>query len=133
MERQEQTIIRLTKNFLNQVEVSKGRKDEVEKIRKMFSADGVLIGTMSKMIRTENDINDYFEWFTKLPKLKIKEAKYNIVKVTDDVYINNAFVQWNMDKQQPVKARMTFIFRKNKIVELHSSKLPKPPKELKED
>jgi hypothetical protein len=133
MDKQGQTIIRLTKNFLNQVEVSKGRKDEVEKIRKMFSADGVLLGTMSKMIRTEDDINEYFEWFTKLPKLKVKEAKYNIVKVTDDVYINNAFVQWNMDKQQPVKARMTFIFRKNKIVELHSSKLPTPPKELKED
>ena len=48
----------------------------------------------------------------------------NINKLTNDVYINNSFIQWKWLHQDSIIARMTFIFRLEndldyKIFQLH--------------
>ena len=47
-----------------------------------------------------------------------------------NIYTNTALITWKWNNQEPVVARMTFIFKGNCIMQLHSSQLPDPPEEL---
>jgi hypothetical protein len=106
-------------------------KNNPKKVSELFCHDGSLLGTVSRIKRTGRPaIKEYFEYFARKPGIKVLNAKYNISKVTDRVYINSAFVTWGWDGlYQPITARMTFVFRKNMsgnfcIFQLHSSALP---------
>ena len=114
-------IARLTDNWINEVTVN---HDPVA-ISKLFCPDGNLVGTVSQVKRTGKDIEAYFDYFAKLPGIQVLKRKYNISKVTNNVFINTAFITWSWDGlPEPVTARMTFIFRDDCIFQLHSSKLP---------
>ena len=113
------------------IEVTKNNNPE--SIYKLFCQDGNLIGTASQIKRTGNDIKLYFNYFAKLPGLKVISREYNISKVTSNVYINSAFIKWQWDGLiEPVSARMTFTYRDKCIFQLHSSVLPDRNKNLYE-
>ena len=94
-------------------------------IYNLFCSDASLLGTVSQIKRTGDDIRKYFDYFAKLPGIEVIGKQYNISKITHNVYINSAFIIWNWDGlPEPVTARMTFIYRNNCIFQLHSSTLP---------
>ena len=96
-----------------------------QKVADLFCTNGSLIGTVSQIKRTGKDIKAYFDFFVNLPGIKVFEKKYEITKVSNDVYINTAFVTWYWDTlDKPIVARMTFVVKNNCIFQLHSSVLP---------
>lgn len=96
-----------------------------EAIYKLFCEDGNLVGTVSQVKRKGRDIKTYFNYFAKLPNIKIINKEYNISKVVDNVFINTAFITWFWDGlEKPIIARMTFVYRDKCIFQLHSSALP---------
>ena len=104
----EQEISDLTDMWCNMVTVS---HDPVA-IANMFCSDGNLIGTVSQDKRKGDDIKLYFDYFAKLSGIMIVDKHYNISKVTDNVFINTAFITWLWDGMKtPIVARMTFVFR----------------------
>ena len=122
----EQNIEKLTDNWIEMVTI----ENNPTKVAELFCSDGSLVGTVSKEIRTKENIKAYFNFFAKLPGIKVISRTYNISKISSNVYTNTAFITWNWDGlNEPIIARMTFIFRGNCIVQLHSSALP----ELNED
>ena len=122
----EQNIEKLTDNWIEAVTI----QNNPTKVAELFCSDGSLVGTVSKEIRTKENIKAYFNFFAKLPGIKVISRTYNISKISSNVYTNTAFITWNWDGlKEPIVARMTFIFRGNCIFQLHSSALP----ELNED
>lgn len=120
-------IAALNDNWIHQVTV----KNDPKAVSKLFCPDGSLVGTVSKEIRKHQDIYKYFVFFANLKGIRVVYKKYNIVKVTDSVYVNTAFIKWYWDGlKEPITARMTFIFRDNCIFQLHSSALPELNKAL---
>ena len=117
----ENDIINLTDNWCYQVTVN----HDSTAIANLFCKNGNLIGTVSQVKRKGDDIKRYFDYFANKPGLQILSKKYNISKVTSNVFINSAFVTWTWDGlEQPITARMTFIFKNKCIFQLHSSILP---------
>lgn len=112
-------------------------KNNPEKVVNHFCSDGILWGTDSKSLRTTPEtIDDYFQYFAKIPGITLKEAVMNVAKVTNDVYVNNVLSTITDDSlDEPRVARMTFIFRRDSdqwcIFELHSSGLPEMNEGLK--
>ena len=122
----EQNIEKLTDNWIEMVTI----ENNPTKVAELFCSDGSLVGTVSKEIRTKENIKAYFNFFAKLPGIKVISRTYNISKISSNVYTNTAFITWNWDGlNESIIARMTFIFRGNCIFQLHSSALP----ELNED
>ena len=114
-------ISTLTDNWCNEVTLT----HNPETIASLFCSDGNLVGTVSQVKRKGLDIKRYFNYFAKLPNIKIVKKEYNISKVTNNVFINTAFITWIWDGlENPIVARMTFVFRDNCIFQLHSSALP---------
>jgi len=102
------------------------------KIAKLFSNDAILVGTVSQIRRTGIDIQKYFDYFAKLPDIQVIHKDYMINHIGGNVWTNTAFITWKWKGlKNPIIARMTFIFRENKIVQLHSSALPELNKCLK--
>jgi len=122
-----QDISNLTDKWIYEVTII----NSPENIQTLFCKDGSLVGTVSKIIRTGEDIKFYFNYFSKLPGIKVVNKKYNIMKITNNVFLNTAFITWKWDSlKEPVTARMTFIYRDKCIFQLHSSVLPEINKNL---
>ena len=122
-----QDISNLTDKWIYEVTIN----NSPENIQTLFCKDGSLVGTVSKVIRTGEDIKFYFNYFSKLPGIKVINKKYNIMKITNNVFLNTAFITWKWDAlKEPVTARMTFIYRDKCIFQLHSSVLPEINKNL---
>ena len=116
-----QKIANLTNLWIKRVTID----NDAQAAFDMFCPDGSLIATVSKTKRLANDIKLYFNFFVNIPGIKVLSKKYYITNVTNNVYINTAFVTWKWDDlDKPIVARMTFIFRDNCIFQLHSSVLP---------
>jgi len=116
-----QNAATLTDNWIKAVTV----EHNPEAISKLFCTDGNLVGTVSQIKRQSVDIKRYFNFFAKLPGIRVIEKQYNISKITDNVSLNTAFITWMWDGlDKPINARMTFIFRGKCIFQLHSSALP---------
>lgn len=116
----ENGVAELTNKFLSNV-ADNNPKD----VANLFCDDAVLIATVSQIKRTKQDIEKYFNYFANLPNIHAIEKEFNIRKVSNNVYVNNAFVKLSWDNlPEPVTARMTFIIRGNCIFQLHSSGLP---------
>ena len=123
----EKEISKLTDNWINIVTLD----HDPQKISNLFCSDGSLVGTVSQIKRTGNDIKLYFNYFTKIPGIKVISKYYNISKITSNVFINTAFITWDWDNlDNPITTRMTFIFRDTCIFQLHSSILPEINKNL---
>jgi len=114
-------ITMLTDNWINEVTVNHNPRA----IYELFCKDGNLVGTVSQTKRKGKDIEKYFDYFAKLPGIKVVDKKYNISQLTKDVFINSAFITWYWEGlEEPITARMTFVFRGKCIFQLHSSTLP---------
>lgn len=123
-----QNTATLTDNWINAVTV----KHDPAYIASLFCSDGNLVGTVSQTIRKDDAIKQYFNYFAKLPGIKVLKREYDIQKVSNNVYLNTAFITWTWDDlDEPIVARMTFIFRGNCIFQLHSSALPDLNESLK--
>jgi hypothetical protein len=122
-----ESVAKLIDTWINYVSI----QHNPTKIANLFCNDGSLVGTISQIKRTGKDIKLYFDYFANLPGIRVIEKKYQITKITDDVYINTAFITWYWDAlEEPVVARMTFIIKNNCIFQLHSSVLPDVNKSL---
>ena len=122
------TIKTLTDLWIKEVTQNKNP----ESIYKLFCRDGILIGTVSQSERKKRDIKKYFDYFARLPELRVLSKFYSVTRITDNVYVNNALITWMWKGlKDPVIARMTFIYRNRCLFELHSSKLPDLNKDLK--
>ena len=121
-------ISNLTDHWCKEV----SEKNDPAAIARLFCPDGNLVGTVSQIKRTGAEIQAYFDYFAKLPGLKIIKKKYNISHVEKNVYINTAFITWSWKGlKNPIVARMTFVFRGDCIFQLHSSALPELHENLK--
>lgn len=115
------------KNWFDGVTV----QHDAKAVASLFSDDATLVGTVSQQVRTGNQIEQYFNFFVNLPNISATPLKSYLTNVSDDVYLNTLFVEWNWDGlEKPIVARMTFLFKKDKIYLLHSSGLPDRPDEL---
>jgi hypothetical protein len=120
-EKEERDIAFLTDNWIRAVTVN----HNPEEVASLFCDNASLIGTASQVKRKGKDIKLYFDYFAKLPNITILHKKYNISKVSRDVYINTAFITWTWaGLKKPLTARMSFVFKHHCIFQLHSSALP---------
>ena len=120
---QETTIRRLTDRWCDEVTV----KHDSTAISELFCKDGILIGTLSAGKRKNKDIKLYFDHFANLPSITILAKKYYISKVSDNVFINTAYITWSWgaeDGDINITTRMTFVYRGMHIFQLHSCVLP---------
>merc|ERR1712232_143307 len=117
-------------------------KSDPEVISGLFCDDGILVATAGVGLRMQTGSEDgwdmpkpegttiksYFEWFATLPEQAVIASHNNVAKVTETVWINNAWVNWAWSGNPGLTARMTFIVRAEPagdcIFELHSSQLP---------
>jgi hypothetical protein len=129
-------------------------KNDHGAITNHFCSDGILWGTVSQTLRnnmpveTNSDtsaITEYFKFFANIPGIEVLKTNDAIKPVTSNVFVNNALIKWNYDGlDEPLNARMTFIFRRNSgedeaasekgkfcIFQLHSSGLPALNEDLK--
>lgn len=117
-------IAKLTDNWIDAVV----KEQSPEKIAKLFCKNAELVGTVSQIIRRNEDIKLYFDYFAKLPNISVLEKEYNIMKIDPNTYMNTAYILWNWDGlEKPIMARMTFIFEigwNSCLIYLHSSALP---------
>jgi hypothetical protein len=114
-------ISNLTDNWINAVTIN----HDPQEIASLFCNDGNLVGTVSQVKRKGDDIKQYFQYFAKLPGIKVISKQYNISKVTSNVFINTAFIDWDWNGlDKPITTRMSFVFRDKCIFQLHSSALP---------
>ena len=121
------TIEHLTDEWINRVSV----EQNPQRIADMFCSDGNLVGTVSRVKRKGVYIKKYFNYFAKLDDIKVVNTKYHISKVTNNVFLNTAFITWTWSGlESPITARMTFLFRDHCIFQLHSSALPDINKKL---
>lgn len=116
-----QDISTLTDKWIYEVTIN----NNPENIQNLFCKDGSLVGTVSRVIRKGNDIKSYFNFFSKLPGIKVLNREYNIMKITNNVFLNTSFITWSWDGlKTPIVARMSFIYKDQCIFQLHSSSLP---------
>ena len=119
---QETTIRRLTDRWCDEVTV----KHDSTAISELFCKDGILIGTFFADKRNK-DIKVYFDHFANLPNITILAKKYYISKVSDNVFVNTAYITWSWGDEGGdinITSRMTFVYRGMHIFQLHSCVLP---------
>ena len=112
-------VFDLTNRWLTAVE-----SGDTEAIKKIFCPNASLIGTVSQTKRTDDDIAGYFDYFAKLPGLKVLKREHNIRQISPKVWTNSMFVTWKWDDAEPIITRMTFTIAGGCITQLHSSSLP---------
>lgn len=112
----------LTNDWIYDVTV----RHDADAVADRFCDDGSLFATVSPNLRKGCDILEYFKFFVNVPGIKVVHREYNISKVTNGVWLNSAFVTWTWDDlgEDVIVARMSFLYRNNKIFQLHSSISP---------
>jgi hypothetical protein len=125
----ETKIKELTDKFLDDVVV----KNDPIACADNFCKNASLLATVSQTIRTGDDILTYFNFFAKLPEITTTKREFTTYKVSNNVWLNIAFVDFKW-KNVPsvsgepeyteVSARMTFLYKNGCIFNLHSSQLP---------
>ena len=116
----------LTDAFLSAVE-----SGDPAAVARLFCRNGILLGTVSRIERRGADIQNYFNYFARLPNIRVLSKKHEITELEPDVYVNNAFVEWTWDGlETPITARMSFFVKNDCIFELHSSALPEENEKL---
>ena len=115
-------VMDLTNDWIDDVTV----KHDADAAADRFADDGSLFATVSPALRKGCDIVEYFNFFVNVPGIKVLHREYNISKVSNGVWLNSAFVTWKWDglDEDGLVARMSFLYRNNKIFQLHSSLSP---------
>jgi uncharacterized protein (TIGR02246 family) len=118
--------------------VTSGKTTVVEDVLALYAPNAVLLATVSEQIRDEQqELRDYFNFFTKLSKLAASDYKPTI-RVYDDMAINSGYYTFSFETApgvtKKVPARYTFVYQKVNdkwiIVEHHSSVIPEAPEQL---
>ncbi len=100
------------------------KKGKPLEVANLFCKDAVLVGTVAQNIRQGPNIQAYFEYFARLPKLRFKILHNpTMVDIRDDIRQSHLLVRWNWEGGTIV-ARMTFVTQGGCISLLHSSQLP---------
>ena len=108
--------------------------DRADRISKLFTRNATILGTVSKIVRTNQDesLRNYFLYFANLPNTQImimdpKISNITIQQVSSKVYQYYELVYWKI-KHQLFRAQMTFTIVETlsgmKIHNIHSSILP---------
>ena len=147
-EKTEKTIKKRTGDFATAVTASakklgipegkKGSEKRAQLITEIFSKEGRLrptVGQLTRAIGSRPDIFSYFnKYFSKsnMPELEITNVKHDVIKISDNIYANYAFVQFGLGENKSVIARMSFLWKKEsdgkwRILLLDSSPLPDVP------
>lgn len=131
-------IKKATNEWISTVEKSVNLKANPSDVANLFCKDAVLRATFSQILRdTPESIKEYFDYFARIPGLKVVNRDFKVAKITNDVYVNNAKVDWIHDGiNENIESRMTFIFRRSQlgkwcIFQLHASELPEPNPDIK--
>ncbi|CAM9922032.1 unnamed protein product [Ascophyllum nodosum] len=123
--------------------VTSGTSDAPDKTAALYAPDSVLWGTVSEEVRdTPEEIFDYFDYFARLPKLRLSEYTPVSLRVYGDFATQAGtytFAWQGADGGTTEKrARFSFTFRRDPssptgwtIVEHHSSVMPRSPAQLK--
>ncbi|CAM9166772.1 unnamed protein product [Ectocarpus sp. 4 AP-2014] len=124
--------------------VTSGTYDAPKKTAALYAPDGTLWGTVSEEVRdTPQQIYAYFDYFARLPELRVVEYTPVAVRVYGDfaVQAGTYTFSWQADDGTIVekRARFSFTFRRDNpgterpwtIVEHHSSSMPTAPAGLK--
>ncbi|CAM9655777.1 unnamed protein product [Scytosiphon promiscuus] len=124
--------------------VTLGTEDAPKKTAGLYAPDAVLWGTVSEEVReTPEQIYDYFDFFARLPKLRLTEYTPAPVRVYGQfaVQAGTYTFAWQGADDATVekRARFSFTFRRDHpdsptpwtIVEHHSSSMPIAPDGLK--
>ena len=136
-EKAEKKVAETTDIWLNTV--TSGSERVVDEVVALYAQDGVLWGTVSEQVRdTPAEIRDYFEYFAKLPKLSVSSYKGCVRMYDENLAINTGYYTFTYSKDgqtKEVPARYSFVYQKDsnnqwKIIEHHSSALPKAPEAL---
>lgn len=109
---------------------------DVEKITALYHESGVLMGTLSQIMRdTPETIAEYFEGFAAKKDISV-EFTDELLRDYGDIAINSGFYTFSWmegDKKVAVPARYSFVFMKEEdmdewlILEHHSSLIPETP------
>ena len=114
-------ISKLTDEWINAVTKLNSPQD----VKNLFARNATLVGTVSTTIRSKREITKYFKYFAKLPGIRVLKADYHIQQVAGKVWLNTAFIKWDWQGlEEPITARMSFLYKGDKIFQLHSSALP---------
>ncbi|CAM9529065.1 unnamed protein product [Ectocarpus sp. 12 AP-2014] len=124
--------------------VTLGTEDAPKKTAALYAEDAVLWGTVSEEVReTPEQIYDYFDFFARLPKLRLVEYTPAPARVYGQFAVQAGTYtfawQGNDDETVEKRARFSFTFRRDHpesptpwtIVEHHSSSMPSAPDGLK--
>lgn len=93
----------------------------------LICSDGKLVGTVDSIEKNGEDIKKYFNYFAKLPNIKVKNKKYNISEISkDDIYTNTAYITWEWDDlEEPLTTKIQFTFKDKCIHQIKFDELPK--------
>ena len=118
----EDRIKKLTDKWVDSI-VSNNDGDEAYQL---VCSDGKLIGTIDKIEKKGENIKNYFNYFAKLPNIKVKKKKYNISEFpSDKVYTNTAFITWEWDDlEEPLTTKIEFTFKDKCMYEIKVDNLP---------
>lgn len=76
--------------------------------------------------KDNENIREYFEYFTNIPGIKITNKTYNVMKISDEIYTNTAYVTWEWDNiAEPLNTKIILTFKGECIFQLFSDELPK--------
>ncbi|NEO97389.1 MAG: DUF4440 domain-containing protein [Symploca sp. SIO2E9] len=136
-EKAEKEVAETTDTWLDTV--TSGSEEVVDEVVALYAEDGLLWGTVSEQVRdTPAEIRDYFEYFAKLPELRVSSYKGCVRMYDENLAINSGYYTftYNQDGQtQEIPARYSFTYHKDdnnkwEIIEHHSSALPEAPETL---
>ena len=136
-EKAEKEVAETTDIWLNTV--TSGSEEVVDEVVALYAEDGLLWGTVSEQVRdTPAEIRDYFEYFAKLPELRVSSYKGCVRIYDENLAINSGYYTFTYNKDgqtKEVPARYSFTYHKDdnnqwEIIEHHSSALPEAPETL---
>lgn len=95
------------------------------KVYNSFCSNSSFIGNVTSIKKNGEDIKNYFDYFVKLPGLRIISKKYNIVKISQEVYTNTIYatLEWD-DLEEPLNTKIILTFNNKCIYQLHSNSFP---------
>jgi len=97
-------------------------QSDSQAVADLFCANGMLVATAGFGIRKQTNSTDgwgdeeghtikkFFDYFATLPGQRISNRHNNIVRLSTQVYVNNAWVSWTWDGNAGMATRMTFVF-----------------------
>ena len=78
----------LTDKWIKEVTINRNPRD----VANLFCEDATLVATVSTKLRKGKQIEEYFNFFTSLPEIKVLNRKYNLSKINNNYFINTALI-----------------------------------------